>query len=333
MQFDRLRRRDFIAALGGAAAWPSVARAQEGERMRRIGILMPYPPTDVDNRSRLDALKQELQQLGWMRGRNIEFDERWTTDNMDLVRANAANLVELRPDVIVASGGRVIPILVRITRTVPIVLPGTVDPVGNGWVKSLARPGGNITGFAFMEFSIFGKLLDLLKQLAPGTVRVGLVFNPDNPSNVPFRREIRNFAGPLGIEPVVFPIHGLSDIDRAIVTMAQQPNTAVFFLPDLTILAMAQQVVELVRQRRLPTIYTDLIYVRHGGLAFYGVDRADLYRRAAGYIDRILHGEKPGDLPFQQPTKYQFVINLKAATALGINVPPTLLALADEVIE
>ena len=328
-----IRRRELIAALGGAGTWPLAAWAQQGERIRRIGILMPYPPIDVENRSRVDALKQELQRLGWTRGRDIEFDERWTTDNMDLVRANAANLVELRPDVIVASGGRVIPVLLQITRAVPIVVPRTVDPVGTGWVKSLARPGGNITGFTLMEFSMFGKLLDLLKQLAPGTVRVGLVFNPDNPSNLPFRREIETFAGSLGIEPVVFPIHGLADIDRAIVTMAEQPNTAVFFLPDLTILAMAQQVVELVRRHHLPTIYTDLIYVRHGGLAFYGVDRADLYRRAAGYIDRILHGEKPGDLPFQQPTKYQFVINLKAATALGLDVPPALLASADEVIE
>jgi putative ABC transport system substrate-binding protein len=196
-----MKRRAFIMLLGGAGAWPLSARGQQGERMRRIGILMPYPPTDVENRSRVDALKQELQRLGWTRGRDIEFDERWTTDNMELVRANAENLVELRPDVIVASGGRVIPVLLQTTRAVPIVVPGTVDPVGTGWVKSLARPGGNITGFTLMEFSVFGKLLDLLKQLAPGIARVGLVFNPDNPSNLPFRREIETFAGPLGIEP------------------------------------------------------------------------------------------------------------------------------------
>jgi putative ABC transport system substrate-binding protein len=329
-----VKRREFITLLGGAtAAWPLAARAQRGERTRRIGILMPYPPTDAENRSRVDALRQELQRLGWTPGGNIEFDERWTTDNMDLVRANAANLVELKPDVIVATGGRVIPVLLQITREIPIVVPGTVDPIGTGWVKSLARPGGNITGFTLMEFSIFGKLLDLLKQLAPGTVRVGLVFNPDNPSSLMFRREIATFTGPLGIEPVVFPIHGLADIDRAIATLAERPNSAVFFLPDVTVLAMAAQVVELVRQRRLLTIYTDLIYVRRGGLAFYGVDRKDIYRQAASYVDRILHGEKPADLPFQQPTKYQFVINLRAATALGLDVPATLLATADEVIE
>ena len=271
--------------------------------------------------------------MGWTRGDNIEFDERWTMDNMDLVRANAANLVDLKPDAIVANGGRVIPVLLQLTRAIPIVVPGAVDPVGTGWVTSLARPGGNITGFTLMELSMFGKLLDLLKQPAPATIRVGLVFNPDNPSSRVFRQAIADFAGPLGIEPVEFAIHGLPEIERAIAKLAEQPNSAVFFLPDITIQAVAQQVVALVQQRRLPAIYTDLAYVRAGGLAFYGVDRLDLYRRAAGYIDRILHGEKPGDLPFQQPTKYQLIINLKAATALGFDVPATLLASADEVIE
>src|SRR6516165_727835 len=179
-----MKRREFITLVGGAAAaWPLAASAQQGERMRRIGILMPYPPTDAEYPARVDALRQELQRLGWTRGDNIEFDERWTTDNMDLVRANAANLVELKPDVIVTLGHRVIPIVLQITRTVPIVVPGATDPVGAGFVASLARPGGNLTGFTVMELSMFGKLLDLLKQLAPGTVRVGLVFNPDNPSN------------------------------------------------------------------------------------------------------------------------------------------------------
>jgi putative ABC transport system substrate-binding protein len=329
-----MTRRKLITLLGGAAAaWPGAAWAQQPQRMRRIGILMPFLPTDKEYRSRVNAFEDELQRLGWTRGSNIEFDERWTTDNMDLIRANASNLVELRPDAILALGGRVIPILSQITRVVPIVLPGAVDPVETGYVKSLARPGGNITGFTLMEMSMFGKLLDLLKQLAPNTARVGLVFNPDNPSSLVFRRQIATFAGPLGIEPLALPIHGLADIDRAIGTLAEQPNTAVFFLPDITISALAPQVVELVRQRRLPTIYTDLIFVRVGGLAFYGVDRSDLFRRAAGYVDRILHGDKPSELPFQQPTKYQFIINLKTANALGLDVPLTLQAIADEVIE
>jgi putative ABC transport system substrate-binding protein len=322
-----------LAAFGGAAAWPLAARAQQGERMRRIGILMPFPPTDAEYRDRVDALKQELQRLGWTSGSNIEFDERWTMDNMDLVRANAANLMELKPDVIVAVGGRVLPVLLQLTRTIPIVVPGSADPVGAGYVKSLAHPGGNITGFTLMEFSMFGKLLDLLKQLAPDTVRVGLAFNPDNPNTVLYTREIATSARPLGIEPIVFPIHGLADIDRVTATLAEQPNTAVFFPPDITIQAIAAQVVELVQQRRLPTIYTDRVYVRHGGLAFYGANRVELFRSAAGYVDRILRGEKAGDLPFQQQTKYLFVINLKVAVALGLDLPPALLALADEVIE
>jgi putative tryptophan/tyrosine transport system substrate-binding protein len=327
-----MRRREVITLLGGAAAaWPVAVRAQP--RPKRIGILMPFPPTDAESRSRVDALRQELQRLGWTAGGNIEFDERWTTDNMDLVRANAANLVELKPDVIVAISGRVIPVLLKLTRTIPIVVPGSADPVGTGYVESLARPGGNITGFTLMEFSMFGKLLDLLKQLAPGTVRVGLVFNPDNPNAALYAREVTTFAHPLGIEPVVFPIHGLADIERATATLAEKPNSAVLFPGDITIQAMAAQVVELVRQRRLPTIYTDLVYVRRGGLAVYGVDRVDIFRRAAGYVDRILRGEKPGDLPFQLATKYLFIINLKTATALGLDVPPALLASADEVIE
>jgi ABC-type uncharacterized transport system substrate-binding protein len=329
-----MRRREFITLIGGAtAAWPFMARAQQRERIRRIGILMPFPPTDAEVHSRVDALKHELQRLGWTRGVNIEFDERWTTDNMDLVRANAANLVELKPDVIVAIGGRVIPVLLQVTRAIPIVVPGSADPVGTGYVKSLARPGGNITGFTLMELSMYGKLLDLLKQLAPGTVRVGLVFNPDNPNTALYKREVTTFARPLGIEPIVLPIHGLADIDRATATLAAQPNSAVLIPGDITIQAMAAQVVEMVRQRRLPTIYTDLAYVRSGGLAFYGVDRVDIFRRAAGYIDRILRGEKPGDLPFQQATKYLLIINLKVATALGLDVPPALLAGADQVIE
>jgi ABC-type uncharacterized transport system substrate-binding protein len=323
-------RRQFIRLIGGVAAWPLMARAQHG---KRVGILMPYPPTDSEYQSRVDMFRQELQRLGWTRGNNIEFDERWTTDNMDLVRANAANLVELRPDVIVAIGGRVIPVLLQITRTVPIVIPGTIDPVGTGWVTSLAQPGGNITGFTLLEFSMFGKLLDLLKQLAPGIVRVGLVFNPDNPNSIVFRREIESFAGRLGIEPIVLPVHRLADIDRAVGKLAEQSNTAVYFLPDITVQAMAQQVVALVQRHHIPTIYTDLAYIKQGGLAFYGADRAEIFRRAAGYVDRILRGEKPSELPFQQPTKYQFVINLKAAKTLGLDVPTSLLAQADEVIE
>jgi putative ABC transport system substrate-binding protein len=329
-----MRRREFITLLGGAAAgWPLVARAQQGERMRRIGILMPYSPSDTEWQSRVVALRQELQKLGWTRGGNIEFDERWTTDNMDLVRTNAANLVELKPDVIVAIGGRVIPVLMQLTRTVPIIIPGTADAVGQGYIKSLARPGGNVTGFATMEFSVFGKILEALQLIAPGTSRVAMIYNPDNPNTVLYRRVFESLASPLAVQPINVPIHGIADIERAIEALAEQPNGGVFFVPDLTTIALRDQVTAIVARLRVPAIYTDRIFMTSGGLISYDADRTEIFRRTASYVDRVLRGENPGDLPFQQPTKYQLTINLKTAKALGLTVPPTLLARADEVIE
>jgi putative ABC transport system substrate-binding protein len=329
-----MRRRDFLGVLGGAAAaWPRLARAQQALRLRRIGILMPFPPSDSEWQSRVGTLRQELQRLGWTRGGNIEFDERWTTDNMDLVRTNAANLVELKPDAIVAVGGRVIPVLMQLTRSIPIILPGAVDAVGEGFIKSLAQPGGNVTGFAVMEFSIFGKFLETLKQIAPETSRVAIIYNPDNPSTVQFRHLFESFAVPLSIQPIIAPIHTIADIERAIEALAEQPNGGVFFPPDFTTLALRDQVTAIVARLRLPAIYSDRLFVTSGGLISYDADRTEIWRRTASYIDRVLRGEKPGDLPFQQPTKYQLTINLKAAKALGLTVPQTLLALADEVIE
>jgi putative tryptophan/tyrosine transport system substrate-binding protein len=219
-----MRRREFIAGLSGAAVWSVAARAQQVPRLRRIGILMPFPPSDSEWQSRVGALRQELQRLGWTRGGNIEFDERWTTDNMDLVRANAANLVELKSDAIVALGSRVIPVLRQLTRTIPIIIPGGADAVGEGYVESLARPGGNVTGFAIMEFSVFGKILETLKQLAPATSRVAMIYNPDNPSTVQFRRLFESFASPLSVQPIIAPIQSIADIERAIEALADQPN-------------------------------------------------------------------------------------------------------------
>jgi putative tryptophan/tyrosine transport system substrate-binding protein len=224
-----MRRREFIKVISGAAAWPIAAHAQQGERTRRIGILMPYPPSDTENQSRVGALRQELQRLGWTRGANIEFDERWTTDNMDLVRANAANLVELKPDVIVAIGGRVIPILMQLTRTVPIIIPGSSSPVEAGYIKSLARPGGNVTGFATLELSVIGRILETLKQIAPGTSRVAMIYNPDNPVAINFRGLFESSALPLSVQPIIAPIHSIADIERAIEALAEQPNGGVFF--------------------------------------------------------------------------------------------------------
>jgi putative ABC transport system substrate-binding protein len=224
MQFDRLKRREFITLLGGGAAWPLAARAQQaGERVRRVGILMPYPQTEQEIQGRVRAFKEELHRLGWIEGSKIEFDERWTTDNMDLVRSNAASLVDSNPDAIIAIGGRVIPILKQMTRSVPIVVM-TVDLIGTGMVASLAHPGENITGFSFFELSMIGKFLALLKEIAPNVSRVSLIFNPDNPSTRFFQREFENAAPTLAVEPVVAHIHGLEDIERAIARMAAAPT-------------------------------------------------------------------------------------------------------------
>jgi putative ABC transport system substrate-binding protein len=252
---------------------------------------------------------------------------------MDLVRANAANLVELKPDVIVALGGRVIPVLMQLTSTVPIIIPGAADAVGSGYIKSLARPGGNVTGFATMEFSVIGKILETLKEIAPKTSRVAMIYNPDNPNAINFRRLFESSALPLSVQPIVAPIHTIADIERAIEALAEQPNGGVFFPPDVTISALRNQVTAIVARLRVPAIYADRIFMTSGGLASYDSDRTDIFRRTASYVDRILRGEKPGDLPFPQPTKYQLTINLKTAKALGLELPATLLARADEVIE
>ena len=328
-----MKRREFITLLGGAAAWPVAAHAQQpGERVRRVGILVPYPETDQEMRARVRAFKEELHRLGWVEGSKIEFDERWSTDNMELVRSNAASLVESKPDAIAALGGRVIPILKQMTRSVPLVVM-TVDLIGTGMVASLAHPGENITGFSVFELSMIGKFLEFLKQIAPNVSRVALIYNPDNPSTAFFQREFERGAPALAVEPVIAHIHGLADIKRAIDDMAQSPNGALMFAGDVTVTGLRERVVALVAESRLPAIYSDPAIVKSGGLASYSADRTDLFRRTAGYVDRILRGEKPGDLPVQQPTKYEFLVNLKTAKILGLDLPDKLLALADEVIE
>jgi len=328
-----MKRREFIILAGGAAgAWPLAARAQQGERMRRVGLLMPYPETETEMQTRVRAFKEELQRLGWTEGSKIEFDERWTADNMELVRSNAASLVESKPDAILTLGGRVIPILKQMTRSIPIVVM-TVDLIGTGMVASLAHPGGNITGFSLLELSVIGKFLELLKQMAPNVSRVALIYNPDNPSTRFFKQQFENAAPALAVEPVIAHIHGSDDIARAIEEMAGSSNGGLLFAPDVTVTALRERVVALVARSRLPAIYSDPAIVKAGGLASYSADRIDLFRRSAAYVDRILRGEKPGDLPVQQPTKYELVVNLKTARTLGLDIPDKLLALADEVIE
>jgi putative ABC transport system substrate-binding protein len=241
--------------------------------------------------------------------------------------------VELKPDLIVALGGRVIPILMQLTRSVPIVIPGAADAVGSGYIESLAHPGGNVTGFATMEFSVIGKILETLKQIAPATSRVAMIYNPDNPISVNFRHLFESFIVPLSIQPIIAPIHGITDIETAVETLAKEPNGGIFFPPDITTTALRDQVTAIVARHRVPAIYADRIFVTSDGLVSYDSDRTDIFRRTASYVDRILRGEKAGELPFQQPTKYQLTINLKTAKALGLTVPHSLLDSADEVIE
>jgi putative ABC transport system substrate-binding protein len=279
------------------------------------------------------VFREELRKRGWARGVNVQFDERWTTDNMDLIRAAATNLAELTPDAIMAVGGRVIPVLMEATRTVPIVVPGGADPVQRGWIKSLARPGGNVTGFALLEFSVVGKMLQTLKELAPSIARVAMLYNPDNAAATFYASSFEAAAPPLDIQAILSPIHGLADIERAVVAVAAHPNGGIFAAPDVTIASLMEPIVALITRHRLPAIYSDRFAIAYGGLAFYGVDRIELFRGAASYVDRILRGEEPGDLPYQQPTKYELVINRKTAAALGLEVPPRLLFTADEVIE
>ncbi len=329
-----MRRRDLIkVVIGSVVALPNAAGAQQSQRMHRIGILMPYPPRDAVFQERIRAFREELRKRGWASGVNVEFDERWMGDNMDLIRSAASNLVELKPDVILAAGGRVIPILMEMTRSIAIVVPGSPNPVERGYVKSLARPGGNVTGFSPMELSVIGKMLQILKEVAPQVSRVSMMFNPDNPGTVIFARAFKSAAEELGIEPTIAQVHGLADIENAVAAAAAKPNGGVFVAGDVTINALATQTVEAVARYRLPAVYWERNFVTSGGLLYYGSDHTELFRRAASYVDRILRGEKPGDLPYEQPTKYDLVINLKTAKALGLTIPPKLLFTADEVIE
>jgi putative tryptophan/tyrosine transport system substrate-binding protein len=327
-------RREFLGVMSGAAVtWPMAAQAQQKERVRRIGILMPFPKNDAAAQARVRAFRQELLRLGWSEGGNLQFDERWSTDNLGVVRADAASLVELKPDVILISGDRVIPVFMKLTSSIPIVVGATSDPIASGAAESLARPGHNVTGFSLIEFSMFGKMLEILKLMAPGISRVGMIHNPDNSVGVTYQRWFESSAGQLGVQPINLPIHDAASIESAIAGMAEQPNGGILLPPDVTTSIHRTQIVTLMAQYRVPAIYTNPLFSEAGGLVTYGPDVLDVFRQAADYVDRILRGEKPGDLPFQQPTTYLLRINLKTAKGLGLTVPETLLARADEVIE
>jgi putative tryptophan/tyrosine transport system substrate-binding protein len=331
-----LRRREFITLLGGSAAaasWPATARAQQGERVRRIGILMPYLPTNAEMQTRVRAFREELRKRGWAAGVNAQFDERWTTDNMDLIRSAATNLVELNPDVIFGAGARVVPILMELTRSIPIVTPSSSDAVERGYAGSVARPGGNVTGFAAIEFSVIGKMLQTLREIAPTVTHVSMIYNPDNPAGALYVRSFESAAGPIGVRPIIAHVRGPGDIERAVAAAAAQPDGGIVIPSDVTVSAFMEETVATIARHRLPAIYSERVFATSGGLVSYGTDRVELYRRAASYVDRILRGERAGDLPFQLPTKYDLVINVKTAKALGLTIPPNLLFTADEVIE
>jgi putative tryptophan/tyrosine transport system substrate-binding protein len=331
--FD-LRRREFITLLGGAAAaWPLAAHAQQGDRMRRIGVLLPVATDDAEFQTRVGAFLQALQQLDWTIERNVEIDIRWATANADAIRRHAAELAALAPDVILAHGAPTLGPLLQVTRTVPIVFPVASDPVAAGFVESLARPGGNATGFMDWEYGMAVKWPELLKQIAPSVTRVAVLRDPTIPTGPAQFGVIQAVAPSLGMDVVPINVRDVPEIERALAAFARSSNGSLIVTPSGFASVNRDLIITLAARHRLPAVYFGRYFVNSGGLISYGNDIVDQYRRAAGYVDRILRGEKPADLPVQAPTKYELVINLKTAKALGLTVPDTLLARADEVVE
>jgi putative tryptophan/tyrosine transport system substrate-binding protein len=328
-----MKRREFITLLGGGVACPLAARAQQGERVRRIGVLMNLGSDDAEGQARNAAFLQGLQELGWTVGRNVRIEYRWGGGDVELFRRYASELVALAPDVILAVGGAVVPSLLQATRTVPIVFTGTPDPVGAGFVESLARPGGNVTGFTPFEFGISGKWLELLKEIAPHVTRAAVLRDPAVAAGVGMLGAIQSVAPSLGMELRPLGVRDADEIERAITAFARSPNGGLIVTGSTLVVVHRNLIVTLAARHKLPAVYFERTFADAGGLISYGPDQIDQYRQAAGYVDRILKGAKPADLPVQALTKYKLVINLKTAKAMGLTVPPTLLARADEVIE
>jgi len=329
-------RREFITLLGGSAAWPVAARAQQGERMRRIGVLMNLAADDTESQRRMTGYVHALQALGWTDGRNVKIDYRWAKGDVSRLQALAAQLVELRPDLVVAQGSAALAALMQATRMLPIVFADVTDPVGQGFVESLARPGGNVTGFAMFEFSMGGKWLDLLKKLVPSTKRIAVLSNPPTPA-APFGKlyfqSITAAAPRFGIEPFSMEIDDEADVESRMSDLAREPNSGLIVLLDAFTYVHRDFIIGQAARYRIPAVYTVPFFVKGGGLASYGVDLADQFRQAAAYVDRIFKGAKPADLPVMQPTTFKLVINLTTARALGVGISDDLLSLADEVIE
>jgi len=327
------RRREFLTPLGGAAAWPLTARAQQREPMRRVGVLMTLSADDVIGQTRVAALLQGLQQAGWEVGRNLRIELRSSGANPEDIRKQAGELVALAPDVIVANGSAAAGPLLEATRSVPIVFAIVPDPVGAGYVDSLARPGGNATGFTSFEYGIGGKWLELLKEIGPGLTQAAVIRDPAISAGLGQWGAIQSAAPSLGLEVIPVNVRDANEIERGIAAFARKSNGGLVVSGSARVVAHRNLVIALAARHKLPAVYPQRFYVDAGGLISYGPDFVDQFRRAAGYVDRILKGEKPADLPVEAPTKYETVINLKTAKALGREVPPTLLARADEVIE
>jgi putative ABC transport system substrate-binding protein len=325
-----VKRREFITLLGGAAAWPLAARAQQPERMRRIGVLVPYDENDPEAGRRLSALTQALADLGWTDGRNLRMYLRWHGGDTNRIPALAQELVGLQPDIILTGGTPQTIAVQRETRTIPIVFVNVGDPVATGLVAKLNQPDGNSTGFANNEAPLGGKWLELLSEIAPGLKRAAIMFNPDTAPAMP---SFESAARSLKVELVTAPVHSDVDIETAIMALGREPRGGFVVIPDVFMVAHRAPIISAAARNNVPAVYGVSYFARDGGLLSYGPDPVDIIRRAATYVDRILRGAKPGDLPVQLPTKFEMVLNLKTAKALGLEVPPALLARADEVIE
>jgi len=328
------KRREFIKFIAGSAiGWPLAALAQQSEPVRRIGVLMSTSADDKEGQARLNAFVQGLRELGWVDGRNARIDIRWAAGDVERIRKFIAELVALTPDVMLVSGGNLVRPILQATRTVPVVFTQTPDPVGAGFVDTLAHPGGNATGFTNFDYSISGKWLELLKQIAPGTTRAGVIRDPGIPQGIGQFSAVNAVAPSLGIDVSPINASDLREVERAVTALAKAPNGGLVVTGSTFAINHRDQIIKLASQHKLPAIYPFRFFVPAGGLIAYGPDSIDPHRRAAAYVDRILKGEKPGDLPVQAPTKYELVINLKTAKALGLSVPQSILSRADEVIE
>ena len=328
-----MKRREFITLLGGAVAWPLAARAQQGERMRRIGVVVSSAEDDLDMQARVAGFRQGLERLGWSEDRNARIDARFAAGKADQFQVLAKELIALQPDVIFAHSTPVVAALQRESRMIPIVFVSVSDPIGSGFVASLARPGGNLTGLLQYEEGIAGKWLAMLKEIAPRLARAALVANPKTTAYDYFLRAAQAAAPSLTIEVVSTPVETTADIERAIESAARAPNGGLLLPPDTTTTVHRDLIIALAARHRLPAVYPFRVFVEAGGLMSYGTEQVAMFRQAALYVDRILRGAKPADLPVQAPTKFETVVNLKTAKALGLTVPPGLLVAADEVIE